>query len=789
MAYPFGVPTPIEIVTTSRNLFKLYEEARERQTKVNAANELLSSIGSTIDRLEQAGGGEPADNSSSALTQVRTARTAWKALHEHLQKFQADEQSQRSLNSRARSVRDDVRWAFNVLDGKVSELKQEISLSLLAIMPTQIADLQGSMALLTAEMSELRSAPMLQTAPDKSLIVRAPFDHNFSSDLSDVRSVVPLTFVELAELRHEYGMALEQRLASFKLLFSSGKASHTDVRPDGDGYLDLILREPWPLRGRKAQWDLVKFLIVGAPESVLRNPRLLHHCAKWIGEGPHMDMLATLLSFGLDPEHFDSSLFIAWPRSCDPGWLAEDLAPDPMFIDFLRACLQRQPGFAGCDDLTEAVLTGEDSEFESALCRAKAEGGFLRMLPNALGQTATHLAITSPRRLERLLRSGADPDCVDRGGLTPLMYAAAYGKQQSVLHLFGHQATWHLQERLYGRIFLDYAICRRNLHVIESLVDWLREAGDHGTASEVLDHCIAKCIVQYNDHYDISIPHRLFELGADVDTIVNRSGFASPNIRDDSGKTPFMQVAHLVDSKTLITFASEEQGAEFNAQDAKGKTALHHLLGSSYVEGIYDNCRTDKSLQLKRHRNMISCLNTLIQHGVSAARHQNDSDDVSKWSSAIRRYHAFEERGARAEQIQAMANFDTKSSGSVCTDDDIISSLAALCLLYEQQSIAKHGSIVARREPKLHVDYNKDEIKYRFGFEFAPPIREVTIDCYKDWLRWCDRNFVKLDIKGGRRSYTEYGWRLVSMFEDKVDELRSGTETWYTAPEQPAETP
>ncbi|KAI6840169.1 hypothetical protein KC340_g16640 [Hortaea werneckii] len=163
-----------------------------------------------------------------------------------------------------------------------------------------------------------------------------------------------------------------------------------------------------------------------------------------------------------------------------------------------------------------------------------------------------------------------------------------------------------------------------------------------------------------------------------------------------------------------------------------------------------------------------------------------------------------------------MASFNTKSRGNVCTDDDIISSLAALCLLYEQQSIAKHGSIVARREPKanhldapvtplqqvirpvlqpnpcmsqLHVDYNKDEIKYRFGFEFAPPIREVTIDFYKDWLRWCDCNFVKLDIKGGRRNYTEYGWHLVSMFEDKVEELRLGTETWYTAPEQPAETP
>ncbi|RMY16661.1 hypothetical protein D0868_00187 [Hortaea werneckii] len=707
-------------------------------------------------------------------------------------------------------------------------------------------------------------------------------------------------------MSREYGSAFEQRVASFKLLFSSGQASHTDVRPDGNGYLDLILRRPFPPGMRKAQWDLVKFLIVGAPESVLRNPRLLHHCAKWIGEGPHMDMLTTLLSFGLDPGHFDSNLFVAWPRSCDPGWLAEDLAPDPMFIDFLRACLQRQPGFTGCDILTEAVLTGEDSEFESALRRAKAEGGFLRMLPNALGQTATHLAITSPRRLERLLQAGADPDCVDRGGLTPLMYAAAYGEQQSVLHLVGHQATWHLQERLYGRIFLDYAIRRRNLHVVESLVDWLRKAGDHCTASEVLDHCIAECMVQYNDHYDIAIPHRLFELGADVDTIVNRCtlmhfaktsvmsklvmkhNFTAFHIRDDSGKTALMQVAHLVDSKTLINFASKEQGAEFNAQDAKGKTALHHLLGSRYVEGIYDNCGTDKSWQIKRHRNMISCLNTLLQHGVSvstadncvcacsedgctaltfalnwldhsmtfgnidcgivfdlfqAARHQSDADDLSKWSSAIRRYHTFEEKGlthtccrardsnatilscrlrpdtfagARAEQIQAMASFNTKSRGNVCTDDDIISSLATLCLLYEQQSIAKHGSIVARREPKanhldapvtplqqvirpvlqsnpctsqLHVDYNKDEIKYRFGFEFAPRIREVTIDCYKDWLRWCDRNFVKLDIKGGRKSYTEYGWRVVSMFEDKVEELRSGTETWYTAPEQPAETP
>ncbi|RMX86330.1 hypothetical protein D0869_03162 [Hortaea werneckii] len=669
-------------------------------------------------------------------------------------------------------------------------------------------------------------------------------------------------------------------LASFKQLFSSGQASHTDVLPDGNGYLDLILHGPFPPGMRKAQWDLVKFLIVGAPESVLRNPRLLHHCARWIGEGPHMDMLATLLIFGLDPEHFDSSLFIAWPRSCDPGWLAEDLAPDPMFIDFLRACLQRQPGFAGCDDLTEAVLTGEDSEFESALRRAKAEGGFLRMLPNALGQTATHLAITSPRRLERLLQAGADPDCVDRGGLTPLMYAAVYGEQQSVLHLVGHQATWHLQEQFYGRIFLDYAICRRNLHVVESLVDWLREAGDHGTASEVLDHCIAKYIVQYNDHYDTAIPRRLFEFGADADTVVNcrtllhfantplmsqlimKFGFTSLRIRDDCGKSPLMQVAHLVDAETLATFALQEEVADFNEQDNDGKTALHHLVGSFHAGQVYGYLRTDRSWQFARHRDMISCLNKLLQHGASAsttdncvcacsekgctaftfalhrlsqsfhidchidcgiiidllqaAKHQGDPVSASEWSAAIKRYHTFEEQGlthtccrarakdaarlcyklrqetlanARNEQIQVMANLLSESSEESCTDDGILSSLAALCSLYENRSTAENRSAVAHRtrEPQLRVDFAKDEIKFCPVFSSRSPRREATTDCYKDWLRWCDRNFVKLDIKGGRRNYTEYDWHRVSIFEDKVNELRSGTETWYTAPEQPAE--
>lgn len=421
--------------------------------------------------------------------------------------------------------------------------------------------------------------------------------------------------------------------------------------------------------------------------------------------------------------------------------------------------------------MTGAVLTGEDSEFESALCRAKGENGVLRTLPNALGQTATHLAITSPRRLKRLLAAGADPDCVDREGLTPLMYAAAYGEQHSVLHLVEHQATWVLKSPQYSHNFLDYAIRNSNVHVVEGFISLLRGRGDHSTASKELDHCIhTYLITRPGDQDDTRIARRLFELGADADAIVNRrtlmhltktqvmsqlimkSGFTSFHIRDDFGRTPLMQVAHLFDAKTLTKVALHDQNADFTAQDASGRNALHHLLASDNIS------------RFEQRRELVSCLNVLLRHGASAstaddcvcacsekgctaltfalhllrryvdsaiiidllqaARHHSDCDDVCKWFSAIRRYHAFEEKGlkhtcclarhqyttvpscrlgldtfagTRAKQIQAMANFNTKSSGNVCTDDDIISSLATLCFMYEQRPVAKNESAVAQR--------------------------------------------------------------------------------------------
>lgn len=72
--------------------------------------------------------------------------------------------------------------------------------------------------------------------------------------------------------------------------------------------------------------------------------RLLYHVATWIGEGPHLDMLDCVLELGLEPGALDATYFQKWPAFSNPNWLDETIIPDPFGIDFLRQCLQKEPG-------------------------------------------------------------------------------------------------------------------------------------------------------------------------------------------------------------------------------------------------------------------------------------------------------------------------------------------------------------------------------------------------------------------------------------------------------------
>jgi hypothetical protein len=122
-----------------------------------------------------------------------------------------------------------------------------------------------------------------------------------------------------------------------------------------------LLRNPWGANARWAQYDLLKYLVSRSKKDIQENPRsvsseasngihkltppsLLFQIARWIGEGPHLNMLTILIGLGLDPGKLDPVSFRQWPSFSNPNWLDEAMTPDPFGIDFLRQCLQIEPG-------------------------------------------------------------------------------------------------------------------------------------------------------------------------------------------------------------------------------------------------------------------------------------------------------------------------------------------------------------------------------------------------------------------------------------------------------------
>lgn len=276
------------------------------------------------------------------------------------------------------------------------------------------------------------------------------------------------------------------------------------------------------------------------------------------------------------------------------------------------------------------MLTGGDGEFDLALAHATDKEGILRNTPNVFAQTALHLAITSPRRLTRLLKAGMDPDAVDRGGLTALMYAACYGESESVLCLLEHGARLWLVEDCNSRMFVDYAIRRNHLEVIENVVHTLRRQGSNLAAKRVLDRSLGYYFVNSTCH-DIEGESlkRLFALNADPDIHIGAyslihlagresqrhmlldNGFTAVGTRDEDGVTPLMIATSKSDFYSIRVLI--ERGADVNGQDKRGWTALHHLLRTELACHIYTARIEQDDRTFERRREIIACMHLLLK--------------------------------------------------------------------------------------------------------------------------------------------------------------------------------
>jgi hypothetical protein len=275
------------------------------------------------------------------------------------------------------------------------------------------------------------------------------------------------------------------------------------------------------------------------------------------------------------------------------------------------------------------LLTGSDQEFEEAAQRWAKSGRPCNR--NAFGQSALHLAVILPQRLKKLLELGISPDAVDCGNTTPLMYAATYGKLESVLDLIDHGSEVGSQDTLNQRFFVDYIMAHGHLNLLTDLVRWLQDQSDSELALLLIDRCIWWTFAQSSSWPTSDTLDCLFRLRGDSDVIVGsktsmhaarsvqdahvvlQHKFTAVEVVDEDGETALMRVSRFRDTRLFraVLKLEADAGISIDRQDSSGWTALMHLV----------NCMDDRnSHQLEETQHLhrtsaVGCLNMLLSHG------------------------------------------------------------------------------------------------------------------------------------------------------------------------------
>lgn len=119
--------------------------------------------------------------------------------------------------------------------------------------------------------------------------------------------------------------------------------------------------------------------------------------------------------------------------------------------------------------LHQAILVGSVDEV-SKLWHASEDNNY-----NLLKCHPMHLAVFRPQHLKLLLEAGAQVNCGDWNGRTPLMYAAATGSSQIAISLIEAGANPWTRDKLYGsEDFMNYAIRHHHWQRLLKILDHVR---------------------------------------------------------------------------------------------------------------------------------------------------------------------------------------------------------------------------------------------------------------------------------------------------------------------------
>ncbi|KAK1976778.1 hypothetical protein LZ30DRAFT_602800 [Colletotrichum cereale] len=403
------------------------------------------------------------------------------------------------------------------------------------------------------------------------------------------------------------------------------------VNPDGKSHIEVIIQiqDPW---WPEKQFELLQLFMQELKITKgTESPQFLPLCAGWVEYGYHMDLLETLLELGFDTTLADPQY---WPEVSSPDWRAEKSTPDPFFVKYLSIlCKDNQGkshilhphscskitvefhilGFAGLSPLHEAVVFGPSESIRNLIPRSEVNER------NILGQTPLYFAVSNPLHLEALLQSNPDLDAPDKCGITPLMYAAAENREESVMMLLDAGANLGAEERRYSRTFINYGALRRHWKLVLKCLSRINDLRGKQAAEAWARNATVLFHVKYPDRLekrDVTLDQFLIKCGdvnffydnlqtghlnrtllhdasstSDLDALLD-NGFNLINHADSAGQYPLMTAA--ARGKVSLVEGLLNTGAKIGLKDNWHRTAIHHALANlstgvaSYTQAAMD---------------------------------------------------------------------------------------------------------------------------------------------------------------------------------------------------------